>query len=530
MSDRSIAPTPEVQHLPTLFRRIDTGEIRIPLFQRGFVWREAEVVALFDSVYRGYPIGSLLLWKVDSQIFKQDKGGLIPFPQHEPREYPVSYVLDGMQRLCCLYGAFNYSETMSSLFNVHFEIETEKFFIPDPKVTRSLSIPLASLFSPRRFLDLTKQLAGQATAGDPAISKALDLQLVFQEYLVPTVTIASRSPSQVVEIFKRINSTGVDLSAVDFVRALVWDPEFDLNDELEKMAREIQLHAIQELNPETLTKVLAIALGKEPTSQSMYELHDFAVPRLREGVTIATSALIKALLYLRSQFGIHSTESLPYEGQLLVLCSIYLRDSTAIETSLHYFRVWFLATSLNEELRGKPDHFVARMIREFEQMERDQAWPLPSLSITARDLVQRRLIRGKALTIGILVLFYLKGARDFVTGEVIPPALYLTELNSEFTQSVVALELLRASVSSKLVSSRLAPNVYLVAEPQIGASENPDLFDRVLEGDELAGEIVDTQFFQPHVLEYLRQGEFEEFLLARAKLMLDFAETYIWEF
>ena len=39
------------------------GRLRMPSFQRPFRWEPADRRALLDSIYRGYPVGTLLLWK-----------------------------------------------------------------------------------------------------------------------------------------------------------------------------------------------------------------------------------------------------------------------------------------------------------------------------------------------------------------------------------------------------------------------------------------------------------------------------------
>ncbi len=45
-----------------LVKRFDTGEIRLPLMQRDYVWRPAKVVKLLDSLYRQWPIGCFYVW------------------------------------------------------------------------------------------------------------------------------------------------------------------------------------------------------------------------------------------------------------------------------------------------------------------------------------------------------------------------------------------------------------------------------------------------------------------------------------
>lgn len=49
--------------LSSLVTFIELGEIGLPDIQRPFVWKNAKVRDLFDSMYRGYPVGYLLLWQ-----------------------------------------------------------------------------------------------------------------------------------------------------------------------------------------------------------------------------------------------------------------------------------------------------------------------------------------------------------------------------------------------------------------------------------------------------------------------------------
>ena len=46
-----------------IIEKFSNGEIRIPSFQRGFVW-DSEAIAFFiDSLFKGYPVGAILLWR-----------------------------------------------------------------------------------------------------------------------------------------------------------------------------------------------------------------------------------------------------------------------------------------------------------------------------------------------------------------------------------------------------------------------------------------------------------------------------------
>ena len=63
MSSEAMQPKHETFRLSELRDLVATGRVRIPDFQRSFRWTNQDVVALFDSLHHGYPIGNLLMWK-----------------------------------------------------------------------------------------------------------------------------------------------------------------------------------------------------------------------------------------------------------------------------------------------------------------------------------------------------------------------------------------------------------------------------------------------------------------------------------
>uniref|UniRef100_UPI0011E7F750 DUF262 domain-containing protein n=1 Tax=Serratia marcescens TaxID=615 RepID=UPI0011E7F750 len=81
------------------------GQIRIPAFQRGFVWDPDRVAFLIDSIYKGYPFGSLLYWRTNEAL--QTERNLGPFTLPVPQaDFPIDYVLDGQQRITSIFGVF----------------------------------------------------------------------------------------------------------------------------------------------------------------------------------------------------------------------------------------------------------------------------------------------------------------------------------------------------------------------------------------------------------------------------------------
>ena len=83
--------------ISTILDHIDSGYMALPEFQRGYVWSRAQVRALFDSLYRGHPVGSLLVWATESRGADHRGDGQLA-------SGVVKLLLDGQQRITSLYG------------------------------------------------------------------------------------------------------------------------------------------------------------------------------------------------------------------------------------------------------------------------------------------------------------------------------------------------------------------------------------------------------------------------------------------
>src|SRR6188768_1530404 len=85
--------------LPRLAGAITDGKLRVPDFQRAWVWERNKVVALLDSIYREFPIGSFFIWRAPTFYNKyfRDVAGL-KLPPPKPSD-ELMFILDGQQRI-----------------------------------------------------------------------------------------------------------------------------------------------------------------------------------------------------------------------------------------------------------------------------------------------------------------------------------------------------------------------------------------------------------------------------------------------
>lgn len=508
----SPAPTPAVEHLPTVFRRIRTGEYRVPPFQREFIWDERQVLELLESVYLGFPIGSTLLWKVERKVFKTVKGVSAGFPEVVDA-YPASFVLDGVQRLSSLNGVFNRDEfTDDKRFDVHFDLEVEKFISARDITDKIVSIPLKTVFKPRAFLDQQRRLAG-LERGDLYLERAVKLLTVFQEYLLPVVTIYNRNPDDVVSIFQRINSTGVRLGVVDFMRALTWSDDFDLSEAL----LDLQDHFGQlgfRFDDELLLKSLGMVIGLRPLPDVLLELRGKSASDLQKGIDSLRAKLDQVVLFVSTEIGVANSDALPYEAQWLLLFRLICSgvDLTQIRKPL---LGWVRTSSLTESLQGRPDHALVRMIEEInaDVLKTGTIKSVP-VHLASEELLFKRFLKGKAMSVAFISHLSDRGLFSHLPLLEVPydkflPMFDRVQMSTMFGRDVS--------------SARTIGNVIYLSDskPHIGQSQISLVREFLHSGSKEKNQILEKQYIDKEFMDLVDEGYSFKAMKMRAQKILD---------
>ena len=108
-----------------LLTDITRGEVKIPKFQRPFVWKTDQALALLDSLANGYPVGSVLLWRTVEKLRAERNLGDFTLPETDEMT-PTKYVLDGQQRLTVMYSSFG-ADLGGEGFTPYYNLEEERF-------------------------------------------------------------------------------------------------------------------------------------------------------------------------------------------------------------------------------------------------------------------------------------------------------------------------------------------------------------------------------------------------------------------
>ena len=246
--------TPSNPRLSSLLTDVARGNIKIPVFQREYVWDDEQIMSLLDSIYRGFPVGSLLLWSTKEALEHERNVGGFELPK-TAEDFPVNYVLDGQQRLTTLYGVFNSDAKTSDpelaeRFSVCFVPSSEEFIHyaeADPNTSINLRV----------ILDTTKLLPDMARFDDDMKTVIANLTERFKDYEFPVVTIRDRTNQEVCRVFQRINSSGTSLSTLELLAAWTWSDQFDLRKEIEGVLDKLADKGYDQLDEGLLMRSLA---------------------------------------------------------------------------------------------------------------------------------------------------------------------------------------------------------------------------------------------------------------------------------
>lgn len=215
-----------------LIEEIKHDNIALPEIQRPFVWSPAKVRDLFDSMYRGYPVGTLMLWETGVAVGTKKVGG------GDTGKVAKLLVVDGQQRLTALFAVLTGNAVVTSRFEnkkirIAFHPGNETFEVTDAAIEKSpeyisdITILWANRYK-STVRDFMAQLDGdRSDAEQDKLEERIDRVRDLRDFSFQVIEINSRADGEeVAEIFVRTNSKGVTLNQADFILTLMsihWD-------------------------------------------------------------------------------------------------------------------------------------------------------------------------------------------------------------------------------------------------------------------------------------------------------------------
>ncbi len=311
-----------------IIERIISGEIRIPAFQREFVWTPQQVSFLLDSIYKKFPIGTVFLWKTSTRLESEKDLGNYTIP--EPRkEHPVYYVLDGQQRITSLFSAFQTELTAINNYewlDIYFDfdasddIQDSKFVaLASADVVTNKHFPISVMFDAGKFYTEVTKL------DQVKRDIILKVQQMFQEYTLPVQEFETDSKESIAIVFERINRAGTPLNTFQLLTAWSWSAEFDLQEEFNELSEELKPYGFGNFSlDKDLQLKCCSGIIKGETSPSI--IMNLTGEEVRHNFEKIKNGIKGAIEFLKDQLNVNSLEWLPYPSMIVSLSAFFATD------------------------------------------------------------------------------------------------------------------------------------------------------------------------------------------------------------
>jgi hypothetical protein len=272
---------PGQRSIASLVSDIERDVIALPDLQRPFVWEDTKVRDLLDSLFLGFPVGTLVLWHTSADKEARAVGGA------RPGLRASTLIIDGQQRLTSLFAVLRGVEIVSKegerrKISIAFRPRDGRFEVADAAIRRDPEfLPnITELWSGKRSKpqirrDLLKALADKGRSVDEAYADAVERNLdrahAINDYRLPTVEIRKTASGEgqeateedVAEIFVRINNQGTRLGQADFVLTLLSVFHEELRDRIEERARSMSQGSVIGIDTQQLLRaVCGVAFGR----------------------------------------------------------------------------------------------------------------------------------------------------------------------------------------------------------------------------------------------------------------------------
>lgn len=414
-------PEPHGLTFSALIADVERGSIKIPQFQRDFVWSREKSAKLLDSILKGYPIGTFILWKTRIPLrFVRNIGGAT-LPDTPEGDF-VQHVLDGQQRLTSLYASVKglkvvregRTDDFAELYvNLKAVGEEDAVTVGADDLDPADSIRIVDLLN----ADFSV-LAAYPKEYHPILS---EYQSRLKTYQFSVVLVREAPLEVATEIFTRINVTGKALSVFEIMVAKTFDSSkgFDLAEKYDNLQTALAHVDYDSLSPSVILQSVAMILEGECTKKHILGLSkaDFI-----EVWPEAVDAILSAVDYFRNYYRIPVSNLLPF-GSLIVPFTYYFyfhRDKpTGVAQQL--LQDFFWRTSLGTRYSHSVESHLAQDIRRIDRILKAEAPDYDYPVDTSAEFVRANgaFSTSRSYIKSILCLLAYHEPKSFVDGSIV---------------------------------------------------------------------------------------------------------------
>jgi uncharacterized protein with ParB-like and HNH nuclease domain len=358
---------PDKGNMSEYIKNFEKGLLQVPAFQRDFVWTNEKKLDLFDSIKKGYPIGSVLLWQPafenekSYEDFSGDKLGSYTIPKRNSNSF---FILDGFQRLSTLIGCLLHPEKAKQKgivrnekdwqkeFNIVYNLKDEQFEI-GRNFKEFFQVPIYKLVDGKEFFQFQKNLFDDDEVNTKYIERYEEISLIIQNYELPNINVYGGSISEAIDIFQRLNSTGAPITT-DWVinaRAMGKDINFRLGDKIDNLLEnELSRYNFQNIRRLVILQCITNSFGGvyfDQISKNDNKKLEVLVDK-PEFIPVTEKtflAIERGVKFLFEELLVLDAKYIPYNNQMIFVTDFFNKIDLPTERQIQEFKEWFWITS-----------------------------------------------------------------------------------------------------------------------------------------------------------------------------------------
>lgn len=412
-----------------LFTDIDTGRIKIPKFQREFVWSKEQTANLIDSLVKGFPIGTFIFWKTKDSLREVKNIGNITLPEVPKGEF-VQYVLDGQQRITSLYAARKGVIITKDGKDLDFrDISIDLELDPDADEDIVFVEPKNGHTHISVYKLLNGSLMDLLDDYDKTQLKKIEIyQKRLKGYDFSTIVIPEYPIDIACEVFTRINTGGTELTLFEIMVAKTYDPDsdFDLAREYEWLIendgseKDLEDAGFETIPASTILQCVSAHIGQRVRRKDVLKLgkDEFiaAWPTVKDGV-------FHAVDYIRTHLRIPVSRMLPYNALLVPFTYFFIRNNFESPSPKQHklLTQYFWWASLSSRFSSGVEGKIAQDIERMDSILLGEPpdYQGDNVQITMDDLRWHWFSTGDAFCKAILCLYAYFQPRSFATDSLV---------------------------------------------------------------------------------------------------------------
>ena len=482
-----------------------------------------------DSIYKGYPIGSLLIWRTKEKLQYDRKLG--PFELPSPsKEYPLDYVLDGQQRITSIFGVFQTDidqddRDNSDWMNIYFDLKAK----PDAQESQFVALRPEEVDDSKHFpLKLLFDVSGYGKA-TRILSEELALQIdtvqaKFKEARIPAEMLSTEDKTTVAIVFERVNRRGVPLDTLQLLTAWTWSQDFDLQKKFENLTADLKPFGFHEVGEDSnlLIRCCSAVLAGNASTNTLMGLNGATVrSRFKE----VESGLKGAVDFLRNNLNIYSLDNLPYPAMLIPL-AVYFATTDNSQVRINPLQKksiisWFWRTCFNRRYNSQPAKTIQADTEGMLKLKAGEKSNLLTFlfnNTTPEWFKHEQFRTGTVLTKAFVLLLAQKRPMSFISGNNVSLSVTLKNYNKNEFHHLYPRAFVRTLVLVKYDVNCLANLSFMSRSDnnQLGGVAPSKYRDKMEQDPTLQGKILSHAFCYPVPL---FSDNFDEFIDSRAILL-----------